>query len=74
MAKSKFPKHIIRHYGSGRNFKKNKRRWLKMTRRAFEHLRLGSSYFPDNGLSEVRDISDALDRLAEKISVKKWGR
>jgi len=74
MAKSKFPKHIIQRYGSGRNFKKNKRRWLKMTKRAFGHLRVGSFYFPDDGWVEVNEIEAALDRLAEKISAKKWGR
>jgi hypothetical protein len=65
-----YPDHA---FPSPHAFRAEKRRHLRAVRKALEALRMGCAYMPDGG-EMVGLMIDRADLLAQRLSVKEWGR
>lgn len=69
-ASDKYPAHA---FPSAHAFRSEKRRQLRVVRKALEDLRTGCAYFPDGG-DAVKLMGQSVDLLTQQLSVKRWGR
>ena len=60
-------------YPSLHAFRAEKRRELRVLKKAAENLRAGCAYMPDGGEC-VGLILDRIGLLTEQLSVRRWGR
>jgi hypothetical protein len=57
-----------------RLFKRDKRREIRETQRAFAAFRSGCAYIPSQAYSRVEAITYELEALRQELSEKEWGR
>lgn len=71
---SEAPKWLLNQFGiTQRQWKERKRRELRDVLKAMSVYHMGCAYTP-NGEGEVGRITKDLESLAEKLSVRNWGR
>lgn len=70
---NRVPKHIAAAYGGSRNFRIQMRRSVAQARKAIVPLdALGS--FTSVDPKDVRDVQVLLDRIAQDLSQRNWGK
>ena len=72
MSKSKFPDHLLAHYGSGRAFKATKRANARDVDHALDDLMTGCAFSP--AYREIDEMRKLIRNVRHKISEKEWGR
>ena len=72
MSKSKLPKHILRLYGSGRQFKVGKRVDAAYAEQSINDLITGCAYTPAH--KEIDQLRTLMRAIRWKLSAKEWGR
>lgn len=65
-----YPDHA---FPNARAFKAEKRRHLRVLKRALDDLRMGCAYFP-SGTIHVERIAHEIEELTRELSAKEWGR
>ena len=70
----KLPKHVIKSYGSTRNFKEEKRKQIQNVQRAMSNLRNGGFYLPGDCYKRLKKIEGEIKKMRDSMSVKNWGR
>lgn len=68
------PAHLIRYYGSTRDYKAEKRTQLRRILHDLDKLSFGCAYLPDREQRTVTHVKTELRRLSKRLSVKEWGR
>ena len=61
-------------YVNGREFRAAKRSAIRRVLRELDELRLGIAYAPDEAYRQFLNAADALGKMKELISVKRWKR